>query len=117
MLPQNSKILFTMRSNLYSLATKKTATMEEIHGILEDHKTQSNEAMMPSFHYFNEILQKMFSSKPHLRTNTLAFQSLSDMLSPLQANSNLSINEFYPMVHSYITQNQNALSDAKCSIL
>ena len=117
MLPQCSKILFTMRSNLYSLTVKKTATKEKMYDIIKDYKTQLNEAMMPHLHYLNEVLQKMLSSKPHLRTNSLAFQSLSDMLSPLQsANSNLSINEYYPMVHSHITQNQNALADAKCSI-
>ena len=116
MLPQYSKILFTMRSNLYNLAIKKTATQEAIYDIVKDYKTQLNEALMPSFRYLNEVLQKMFSSKPHLRNNSLAFQSMSDMLSPLQANNNLSISDFYPTVHSHITQSQNALSDAKCNI-
>ena len=118
---QYAKAYVDMRLDLYTLyIVSKTPSVDKVVDILVTYNDLVNRATLP-VHVMREIsvfLQTLFTVFTNFQNNVpICVQAGADMLLPFQlTDSRLGFCDHFDIASSYVSQNQDTLSNASCII-
>ena len=118
---QYAKAYVDMRLDLYTLyIVSKTPSVDKVVDILVTYNDLVNRATLPVY-VMREIsifLQTLFTLFPNFQNNVpICVQAGADMLLPFQlTDSRLGFCDHFDIASSYVSQNQDTLSNASCII-
>ena len=119
-LPQFAKAYVDTRLDLYTvLILSKTPSVDKVVNILKTYNDQVNKATLPVFRGISALMQTTFTVFPNYQNNApTTVQVGADILSSFQlADSNLRLFDRFNLASSYVSQNQDNLSNASCIII
>ena len=118
--PQLAKAYVDMHLDLYTLLkASKTPSVDKVVDIIVTYNDQVNKTTLPVVREFSAIIQIFFTIYPNFQNNApICLQAGANMLLPFQsADSNLGFYDRFNTASSYVSQNQDKLSNASCIII
>ena len=116
--PQFVKAYVDMRLDLYTflIVSKTPSSVDKVIDALETYLDQCSKASLRLLRAYSEIFQMVLTVYPNYQPT--AVQALADMLLPFQsADSNLGFFDQVTTVSSYVSRNQDMLSNAAASCI
>ena len=118
-LPQLAKVWVDMRLDLYTiLIASKTPSVDKVLDIVVTYNDRVNKATLPVLRESSAFMQTIFTVFPNFQNNApICVQAGADILLPFQSvDSNLGFYDRFDIASSYVSQNQDTLSNASCII-
>ena len=118
-LPQLAKAWVDMRLDLYTiLIASKTPSVDKVLDIVVTYNDRVNKATLPVLRESSAFMQTIFTVFPNFQNNApICVQTGADILLPFQSvDSNLGFYDRFDIASSYVSQNQDTLSNASCII-
>ena len=117
--PQLVKAYVDARLDLYTvLIVSKTPSVNEVVDIIVTYNDQVDKAALPFLREASAFMQTLFTVFPNSQNNApICFQAGADILLPFKSvDNNLGFCDRFDIASSYVSQNQDTLSNASCII-